>query len=163
MICVRRTVPHKDFPCLSRRMREADANEVMASSGHSPEEAIVYSFRVSEVCYVIDFNYVPFLIFGLARHEGFENVGVPWMLATDEINDHRIAIAKLSRRWAEEFNRRYEYLVNYVDVRNELAKRWLEWCGFQETRTIVNFGVGQIPFVEMVRDINEIQNQTSSK
>jgi hypothetical protein len=152
MLTIRRPVLHADIPLLSRKMREADAAEVMASSGHSPEEAIIYSFRVSEQTHVATFDNIPFAIFGLAQNPDWINVGIPWMLATDDIRKHPTAVAKVSKRWIKVFSERYEFLVNYVDVRNELSRHWLLWCGFREARVIPDYGKAKIPFVEMIYD-----------
>jgi ribosomal protein S18 acetylase RimI-like enzyme len=142
-------------------MREADAKEVMASSGHSPEEAIVYSFRVSQECYVAEIDYIPFAIFGLAQSPDWINVGIPWMLATDEITRYPTEVAKVSRRWVTRFSTKYEYLTNCVDVCNTLSIHWLKWCGFHEARVFPEYGKAKIPFVEMVKE-RDAKNQTST-
>lgn len=62
----------------------------------------------------------------------------------------RLYFAKHSRAYVEEMNRAYNYLENYVDVRNIVSIRWLKWCGFQMEEPEIH-GVAQIPFIRFHR------------
>ena len=129
-------------------LRQQDKDEVRASSGLDSEGALALSLEAQSECYVMVHEGEVFGVIGLSITEVTgEPVGVPWLLATDEIINHQFSLCRKARetigRWYAELG----VLANLVDSRNSVAIKWLKWLGFhvetQETYTMFD---PDIPF-----------------
>jgi len=130
-------------------MRQSDRDEVMASVGMYPLPALMMSVTDSNRTYaMLTDDGTPFVLFGVAPLAGHPGVGVPWLLATDDVVNNRIFCLKTSLRYVKEFLEDYEILLNFVDVRNRLSIEWIKWCGFQIADYRHEFGVGKLPFLQ---------------
>lgn len=116
---------------IAEGMRQADRDEVWASHGHTPEEAVQWAVGVSRdtaragladgECYCI---------FGVGARSYFSFEGHPWMLSHDDIEKHTKNFLRGSIQWIDEIKWDYRVLCNLVDARNTVSKRWLKWLGF---------------------------------
>ena len=115
---------------LSRSMRESDVKEVWSSNHLKPFDAIYLSIMASYESYsVFDDDGNLIIIFGFAKR--INNYGaIPWMLASDYLNVYPVTFYKQSKKHISKMIKKYKFLENYVDVRNELSIRWLSWLGF---------------------------------
>lgn len=140
---------------VASRMSEADAIEVMACSGYTPEQAVLESASKSDFCIIASWNGKPQAVFGLLS-QTFEGVvvGSPWMLATEDVHAVPREFLKQSRLWVKSFTETCDILFNMVDARHTRAMRWLEWLGFTSKMLHESYGVGQVPFHEMVLEKN---------
>lgn len=140
-----------DIAVLAAGMRQADREEVLASSGHGPEESLAYSLQVSTVAWTGLISDEPVCMFGVAPISVLSGRGAVWMLGTDGIE-----------RWPRTFLRRchpcvetmlavYPTLENYVADGNALSKAWLEWLGFTLADSVVL--LGGVPFRHFSRAI----------
>ena len=134
---------------LAERLRQADLDELKASSNHSPLEALLTGFHSSTRCFSGVHNKVPFIIFGACPV--VEDVGCVWGLGSDDIHKARMGFLRLSNEGVEELQKDFPLLFNYVDKRNELHIRWLKWMKFKFINLHQDFGVGRLPFYEFVR------------
>ena len=116
---------------IARRMRSADREEVFAASGKSPVQALVYSLRKSSVAYTAIIDGRPELMFGVGDLNILAGIGAPWLLGTDAVERHHVAFLRGSRDWLDQLLRRYSILRNFVDDRNKVSIRWLQWLGFR--------------------------------
>jgi hypothetical protein len=115
---------------LAPRLREEDKAECMAAAGASPEIALVASLYTSEMALtLIGKCGNPIGMFGLTPGHGPDDRCI-WMLATPAIQDNTVQFLRESREWISEANRTHPLLWNWVDSRNELHIKWLEWNGF---------------------------------
>jgi len=57
-------------------------------------------------------------------------VGSPWLLATQEMDEWAYTVGKMSKGFLLGMIEDFDYLVNYVDVRNVRSIKWLKWLGF---------------------------------
>jgi hypothetical protein len=73
---------------------------------------------------------------------------VPWLLATEEVERQPVTFYRESGKLFPTVAAGYERLVNWVDARNTLSLRWLEWLGF-EMGPPVPFGVRGLEFHRM--------------
>lgn len=112
-------------------MRQADRDEVAASSGRSPLAALSYSFRMSRECWAVVIDGKPEVIFGVGDLNILGGVGSPWLLGSDAVWDHRREFMRQSREWLAQLFARYSVLRNVVDCRNSASIRWLGWLGFR--------------------------------
>lgn len=147
-----RTAREADAFALAPGLREADLREIRANLGESPAPVLARGVELSEPCYaVVREDDCPVALFGAVPDSASKNVGLVWLLGSDELVEHPFFFLRNSRRWIGRLHRRYETLWNYVDARNEVHARWLSWCGFTRLGTIENFGVEGRPFHEFRR------------
>lgn len=123
-------------------IREADKNEVFAASSLDVEKALTQSIDVNGYHYSGFVDGKLICIFGIAR---IENIGVPYLLGTDEIEKHKRIVAVYSKGFIDKYKREFDYMVNFVDARNELAIKWLKWLGFT-IHEAQSFGYLGLPF-----------------
>lgn len=117
---------------IARRLREADQEEVYATSGSRDFEAALRR------CVAVSDDTVmataadgePLALFGVATVSLLSNKGTPWMLATDGAQLHQRALVRGGRAYAVAMLKQYARLENYVDVRNGRAVAWLRRCGY---------------------------------
>ena len=136
-----------DLMPLAQALRQADKDEIYASLGVTPEVGLMMSVKASKYTKVIITD-EPVGIFGLS---GKVTLGMPWMLATDNIKDCQIQFLKECRNYIDEMLTHAPILANFVDERNTLHRKWLEWCGFVPFKRIEGFGYEERPFIEYVR------------
>lgn len=138
-----------DAEILAPKLRKHDVDEVWASHGLTPLEALVKSqINSSESHTIIASDGEVIGMFGCVDDGA---VGIPWLLASDRLPEVAREFLPESRKWVEKINQDYLVLTNYVDVRNTSAKRWLKWLGFRFVRIVEDFGYEKRPFYEVVR------------
>lgn len=133
---------------LAPLMREQDKDEVMASGGLTPLEALVLSVNSTEsdMRWTILMDGVPAAMWGTAPSQS-SAVGQVWLLASP-------TIYKLGRRrfyaesaaYVSRMLERFATIANYVDVRNTVSMRWLENLGFHCLQIAPEFGFERRPF-----------------
>lgn len=130
---------------LSATMRQADAREVWAAGRHTPEQAVKLSVLASRKAMsgLVDGKVA--CIFGIASPTLLSDVGQPWLLGSDLVEQHAKRFLRLSRGWFEQQKGQYFALANLVDARNDKAIRWLKWLGFSLDEPVL-FGPDQLPF-----------------
>ena len=126
-------------------MRDADIAEVKASHGLEPLESLELGLKRSRYATVVTFDGVPSVIYGLANCCMLTGIGSPWMLASENVNNHLRALLKLSPPIVREMLEICPKLYNYVDVRNRQSIRWLVWLGFK-FEPAEPYGLDNLPF-----------------
>jgi hypothetical protein len=126
-----RTAEIDDVCCLKDTLRESDREEIKASHGHNPEEALLHSLKVSSHAFTVTFKGRPVAMFGVAPTEGDKTLGCIWLLASDEIHKIKKTFLKMSGVFIKQMLDLYPVLFNYVDIRNTKSIDWLKWCGAQ--------------------------------
>jgi len=122
--------PEDEAEVLALDLRQADKDELVAAYGTTPTAVISESITLSPLTWVIIHREKIVGIFGVAQHRAYPNVGVPWLLATDELKKIQFIFAKTSRDIVEVMLAGYDILSNVVDTRHTDAIRWLKWLGF---------------------------------
>lgn len=138
----------EDVKELSKIMRQGDVDEVAASNGLTPYEALLLGYKLSAAISVLEDGQIV-AMYGCA-HQG-NGVGSPWMLGSDRVPHLKKELLTRPVEWLKEVNKEIPLLVNYVDARNKAAIRWLKFLGFTFVRCIPDYGVAGIPFYEFVR------------
>lgn len=139
-----------DCDDLAPRMREQDAKEVWHSHGLTPLEALVFSFQRAEESYsIISDDGQVIGMFGVGRVTS--NIGVPWLLASDELPKVAKEFIPQSKEWIDRVHERYDLLFNFVYAKNTTSIRWLKWLGFSFIRRVDDFGVHPAPFIEFAK------------
>lgn len=113
---------------LAPRMRQQDMEEVRASHGHTPVEALLNSYYYSDEVYSIIKDGEVIGMFGIAPLA--YRLGCPWLLASDELPLIAREFIPISKEWINSLQSKYDVLTNYVHSKNTVSKRWLKWLGF---------------------------------
>ena len=145
----------KDALELAPKIRIGDRQEIMASNGVSPLEALVTPFTQEGKIYSIIgttsegvigmFGSVP------SSEKGF---GVVWLLSSEILFKHTKQFIKECPKWVDEMSEGYEYVYNFVDERNWKSLKWLQFLGFEPKNKIGDFGIGKMPFLLMMKEVN---------
>ena len=99
--------------------------------------------------YAVSVGGIPCILFGC---NGSSSVGIPWLLATDDIRQIGVRFIRGSRPIVDDWLTRYEVLENFVHAGNEISIRWLKWLGFDLQETIT---VNNEPFIRFVARRNK--------
>ena len=123
---------------VASNLRSDDLREVVEGYGLDPVEALP-----SEAlrCFCISFIVPDGRIAGLA---GISDDGAIWMLCTPAIHDFPVLFARQAKRFVD--SRTEDLLWNYVDKRNTVHIRLLQFMGFDLIEE-VEFGPNKLPFI----------------
>ena len=129
-------------------IRLIDRREIYYLTTLTPEAALRYTLAFAVGNWEVRRDGVPVVIFGVNRRSSLSNVGVPWMVATDEIERAPLAIWHKSREYFERIARAFPLLENHVLAENRPSAIWLRWLGFdmQEPAPYGAFGASFIRF-----------------
>ncbi len=112
---------------IAKMLRHQDRLEVLYSHGLSGEEAVMQSWRNSQICRCIDGDDGKAV--GICGVSG----SWIWLLATDELlatDSHRKQFLRGGRKWVDGLMSQYQYLENWALWSNQATLRWLEHLGF---------------------------------
>ena len=121
----------KDIRFILNNLRNQDKNELKAKYGKQWKSLVFENINKldKEHCLIgCTDNNKPVLLYGVVPHEG--NIGVVWMLASQDIAKEQISFLKQSKEYIKSQNEKFSLLCNYVHCDNSLAIKWLKWLGF---------------------------------
>lgn len=129
---------------LAANMTPENAAEC-AALGHTPAQAVNYSYLVSREPMTMLADDRVLAIYGIMTPTILSTVASPWILATD-VREHGMWFLRQSRRIVGEWRRQYKSLANYVDARHTVSVRWVRWMGYtlEEPQP---FGPHGVPFM----------------
>ena len=134
-----------DALALAPRLREADRLEVFLAAG-DVHAALLASIEAPGLSLAATNSGGEVIaLFGVSDGP---DMGIPWMLASDEIMKHPRHLVDGCRRWVSEMLPRYRLLVNYVHAENATAIAWLQHIGFTIGTLVEDFGVAKAPFYQ---------------
>jgi hypothetical protein len=119
-----------DCEALAPHLRDADLVELNAH-GIDPLSSLTGGHEHSKPCYTIVHEGKPIGMFGVRPMPETPNVGLVWLLGSDEIADIRIQFLRESRMWLKTIGEDYDLLCNCVHEANTLHHRWLKFLGFR--------------------------------
>jgi len=128
---------------LANTMRLEDVEEVRASHGHTPIEAIESSVRNSTMTKAIVINGDVVGIMGVVPVAIIGGEGCPWWLSSTNLDKYKLSFIKLLKANSEKLfgiKEGYDILYNYVDARYQKSVKWLKWMGFQVSTNTVPYG-----------------------
>jgi hypothetical protein len=117
-----------DVDFLKNKLREADKEEIMASHGHTAEEALKISLNDSVICYTIERG-KPIGMFGINPYDLSGTSAVIWLLTSEDIKEIRMSFLKQCRKYIDGFLEVYPLLFNYVYEKNKMSIKWIKWLG----------------------------------
>lgn len=124
---VRPTVP-ADCIELASTMRVEDKEEIWHSSRILPLDALRLGLNYSDVCWTVEWEDKVVAIFGVSRKDDL--VGIPWMLASEDLKKIRKSFLKESKDYLEQMFQGYTLLSNSAWSKNTIHIQWLRWLGF---------------------------------
>jgi len=142
---------------LAPRIRKGDRQEIMASDGASPLEALVIPFtqKNAKIYSIIGTKSEGVIgMFGSSptKEKGY---GVVWLLSSETLFKHTKQFIKECPKWVNDMSKGYKYVYNFVDERNWKSLKWLQFLGFEPRRKIGDFGIGKMPFLLMMKEVNK--------
>ena len=111
-------------------MRQADVDEVWASGHHTPLEALLNGWKISDYSVIVLVNDTPCVMLGLVIHDILSRVGVPWLLGTENALKYKLHFIAQVPAVINEMLNICPVLFNYVHVENKTSVRWLKRIGF---------------------------------
>ena len=68
----------------------------------------------------------------------------------------RVGLAEGTTLWGKtkDMSKDYKHVYNFVDERNWKSLKWLQFLGFEPKRKIGDFGIGKMPFILMMKEVN---------
>ena len=141
----------EDAKTIAPLLRQADIQEIRASSGKSPVEALTLGVLLGKPTYTFTSPQGELGgMFGVLP-TAYPEAGAVWLLATGEVEKYPMTFLRHSREWIKTLHEDYPLLFNYVDGRNSLHIKWLKWMGFTFIRRHPEYGVEKRSFFEFVR------------
>jgi hypothetical protein len=121
----------QDVRVIANDMRSPDVDEIWASAHARPHEALVMSFLGSrDTCFTGVADGEPVCMFGVREPSQLGSVAVPWMLASNKLEFHSKEFLRRSRDMVRVLAAEFPHMENFVDQRNTISVRWLQWVGF---------------------------------
>lgn len=130
---------------LAADLREADKQEILASTGANPVKIITQSVLMSDKSFAVSVSGQLLYIIGVVKPSLLGFSGIPWLLGTNEIKNHKRDFLKSSYELLKAEQKELLSMHNYVDARNKDSIKWLRFMGF-ELEDAKPYGVMQKPF-----------------
>lgn len=127
---------------LSVSMREADKEE-LAAQGLTPFQGVYESINSSTEAHYAAYGSKILCAFGIAHTK--EGVSV-WMLASEEVNHHRRALAKCGMDFIQDKLKEYHRLFNYISKDNPKALLYIKHAGATFSNPVTLNGVEFVKF-----------------
>jgi hypothetical protein len=121
-LLVRNTLPGDTWLMLPT-VRQADIDE-LAAMGATPEQCLRFGIQHSSECVTVFLYGEPAGVVGIIDYHEYR---LPWAVLTTAIDRHPLPFLRGARAWMQ---RVQGHLVNFVDARNTVTIRWLQWLGF---------------------------------
>lgn len=135
---------------MAPRMRKADAEEVRASGGYTPIEALLESIRLSgTTARTTRYDGEIMGIWGVMHTSLITREGIPWLLTSDVVDRRPKEFFKICRDEVQSLRRQYDVLTNRIDARYVAALRWARKLGFEVEDQATAFGVSGLPFLRI--------------
>lgn len=141
----------RDQDYVATNLRAVDLREMHRLVGPvDPAGIIDFTTSRAVAAWAAFYDGVPICIFGVNRRSLMSDVGVPWMLGTDEVERQGWPFVRLSREYVQRIAQVFPQQENWVDAENALAVGWLRWLGF-DMDDPKPAGVAGAPFIRFSR------------
>lgn len=127
-----RTPTEDDIQYLAANMRQCDIDEILATHGQTPIDAIRQSIANSpaDFVYAAHVDGVLACMGGAAVDSLLSDTCRPWLLGTTSLRRYNKSFTRGGRRVVRMMLNRWRILTNIVDARNAVSIRWLGALGF---------------------------------
>lgn len=135
----------EDVERLHEKLRDSDVQEVKASHGYTPKQALELSIDKSIFSCTIEKSGCVVGCFGVYSDNILGDSGSIWFLSSDELDKMKIRFVMNSYYFVDMCLGFYRTLTNYVDARNTKSIEWLKFLG-AVIEPAMPFGVEQLSF-----------------
>jgi len=138
---------------LAPKLRQQDTDEVMASGGYTPLDALLLGVEYSclTTCWTALLDGEPEIMWGAAPYHNptnpFHEAGVVWLLSSNEMYKIPGRFLQESEEYVAIMLERFDSLHNWVAATNVKSQQWLEALGFLACSRDEEHGVAKIPFI----------------
>lgn len=152
----------RDSADLAHRLREIDVCELSADHDGPAASAIEASRKAScGKCYSVLLDGVGVIgMYGISKSPKDGRGGRIWLLGSELLLAGGIELALHSRPWIEDLMGGFEVVFNFISAENEIAIRWLKWCGFEFISLIPEYGLTKKPFWLFARANGKASRET---
>lgn len=144
-----------DIGAIAENLRQADKDEIQAASGKAPSLALACSYMASKPCMTLVSRHGNQMgMWGVVPDGKYPDAGRIWLLGTDDMvrdSANRMRFLREARHHLDAMGQRYEVLFNFMDARNVVHRRWLQWLGFTFIAEHPNFGAEGRLFLEFCK------------
>ena len=146
-----REATRSDAISLSKVLRKADREEIRACSDLSVKDELLRPFdskKEHKIRSIVSDQEELLGIYGISTQRIVpKKVGVPWMLATDNLfQNHKYSFMRVARAWLDEISQGYDVLENYAYANNTVHIEWIKAIGFDLVELVPQWGVRRKPF-----------------
>lgn len=111
-------------------MRQADIDEVWASHHHTPIQALMQGWEVSDISLIAVCDDEPVLMLGLVKRDLLTGTGVVWLLGANKGMKYKRELLRQGKLIIDEMLTICPRLCNMVHSKNTVSIRWLKYSGF---------------------------------
>lgn len=111
-------------------MRDADVAEIWASHRHTPIDALMRGWELSDLSVIVECDGVPCTMLGLVVDCVLTGSGTPWLLSSNHALKYKREFLIQSPPVIEQMLDTCPRLSNHVHTKNRVSIRWLKWLGF---------------------------------
>lgn len=120
---------HWHIAALLTDLRRADRVELEAIRGWTAEQELKHAIGSTKFARTCLYEGKVLAIFGDTKHDA--TYGLPWMVTSTWVETHARPFIAVCRGALAEARARHVQLINFVEIHNLLAIRWLKWLGFE--------------------------------
>lgn len=130
-------------------LRSADKAELEAATGYTKHvHTLINGIGLGKAWVIrwkLGYIELPIVLFGVMPLS--KTIGIPWMVATDDLLKHKKFILKHSREYVAKMLELYpDGLLNYIDVRNKVHIAYIKHLGFEIDELTDSYGAAKLPF-----------------
>lgn len=129
MITIQRAT-REDIRYIAEHLRETDRREATGLFGPEVGKAVWDSALRAKECYAALDDGTPVALFGVGQCPMRASDGVPWMVGTESLKEHRKALLRDATVIIDKWFERFTTLSNFVAKENVTSIRWLKRLGF---------------------------------
>lgn len=115
---------------IAANIREADENEFIRASGLDVRPCLELGFGHARDVWTGLLDGEPVMMCGVTTMPGRPDVGIPWLVATNDIEKVAKDFHKRSKEILKKMQAGYRGLINYADAENTATLHWLKRLGF---------------------------------
>ena len=124
-----RRANHGDIPVLSKKMSDANVEELWVAHNLTPLGALQIALNTSVMALTIEHNGEPVGIFGIRTNDILGQKAEIYFLVTNGFEDIGRVFLRHARRFVDMFLEFYPHLEGMVYTKNLKSIFWMKYCG----------------------------------
>jgi len=143
----------EDVRELMPKLRAVDVVELLLSAGPEYGKALIDSVDMcrGQAEAAIDAEGNVIAILGCCYVESNTNLGVPFMVCSDEVDKYPKQVVRDAKERTRKWNKKHPVLANMVHSQNEKTIKWLQHIGYTIGELNENWGYASAPFYQFYK------------